>query len=76
MNDSYIELSLNTSHWSFGQSGSMSIRTRETEGLLMYAGRKPGAANNEFLMLDVISGHVRFSADLGSGEDMHFQAVL
>lgn len=66
-NDSHVELSLNTSHWSFGQSGSLSFRTRATEALLMYAGRKPGGGNSEFLLLDVTSGQARFSADLGSG---------
>jgi len=33
----------------------------------MYAGRKPGGGNSEFLLLDVTSGQARFSADLGSG---------
>ena len=66
-NDSHIELSLNSSHWSFGQSGSLLFRTRETHALLMYAGRKPGGGNAEFLLLDVTSGQARFSADLGSG---------
>lgn len=66
-NDSHIELSLNSSDWSFGQSGSLSFRTHETHALLMYAGRKPGGGNSEFLLLDVTSGQARFSADLGSG---------
>ena len=66
-NDSHIELSLNSSHWSFGQSGSLSFRTQETHALLMYAGRKPGGGNSEFLLLDVTSGQARFSSDLGSG---------
>lgn len=66
-NDSHVELSLNSSHWSFGQSGSLSFKTRETHALLMYAGRKPWGGNTEFLLLDVTSGQARFSADLGSG---------
>lgn len=66
-NDSHIELSLNSSHWSFGQSGSLSFRTHETHALLMYAGRKHGGGSSEFLLLDVTSGQARFSADLGSG---------
>ena len=68
MNDSHIEMTLNTSYWSFGQSGSLWFRTQETAGLLMYAGRRLGGGNTEFLLLDVISGQVRFTADLGSGK--------
>lgn len=67
MNDSHLEISLNASHWSFGQSGSLWFRTRETDGLLMYTGRKPGKGNVEFLLLDITSGKARFTADLGSG---------
>ena len=67
MNDSHVELSLNSSHWSFGQSGSLWFRTRESAGLLMYAGRRPGGGNLEFLLLDITSGQARFTADLGAG---------
>ena len=67
MNGSHLEISLNASHWSFGQSGSLWFRTRETDGLLMYTGRKPGEGNVEFLLLDITSGKARFTADLGSG---------
>ena len=67
MNDSHVEISLNASHWSFGQSASLWFRTRETDGLLMYSGRKPGQGNVEFLLLDITSGKPRFTADLGSG---------
>jgi len=67
MNDSHLEISLNASHWSFGQRGSLWFRTRETDGLLMYTGRKPGEGNVEFLLLDITSGKARFTADLGSG---------
>ena len=67
MNDSHVEISLNASHWSFGQSASLWFRTRETDGLLMYSGRKPGEGNVEFLLLDITSGKARFTADLGSG---------
>lgn len=66
-NDSHIELLLNSSHWSFGQRGSLWFKTRETSGLLMYAGRRPGGGNTEFLLIDVTSGQARFTADLGSG---------
>ena len=67
MNDSYVEVSLNMSHWSFGQSGSLWFRTQETAGLLMYTGRRPGGGNTEFLLLDITSGQARFTADLGAG---------
>jgi len=67
MNDSHLQLSLNSSQWSFGQSGSLWFRTREAAGLLMYAGRRPMGGNVEFLLLDIASGQARFTADLGSG---------
>lgn len=66
-NDSRVELTLNSSEWSFGQSGSVWFRTREMDGLLMYAGRRPGGGNTEFMLLEVFSGQARFTADLGSG---------
>ena len=37
------------------------------DGLLMYAGRRPGGGNTEFMLLEVFSGQARFTADLGSG---------
>lgn len=45
----------------------MLFRTREMDVLLMYAGRRPGGGNTEFLLLEVTSGQAKFTADLGSG---------
>ena len=63
-----MEVSLNRSSWSFGRSGSVWMRTRESDGLLMYAHANLRPVSGDFLMIDVISGQPRFTADLGSGE--------
>ncbi|KAK3713436.1 hypothetical protein QZH41_012473, partial [Actinostola sp. cb2023] len=64
---SYIEAVLNTTHWLFGQSGSLWLQTVQSSGLVMYAGWRPGGTNTDFLMIDITSGRLRFTADLGSG---------
>ena len=66
-NNSYIELSLNTTEWHFGLSGSFWFRTKHSEGLLMYAGWRPGLQNTEYLMVAVKAGQVVFTGDLGRG---------
>lgn len=72
MNSSHVEVSLNMSYWSFGESASLWFRTRDAEGLLMYAGRKTGGPNAEFLLLEIASGRPVFTADLGTGSWRHF----
>ena len=66
-NNSYIQLSLNTSEWHFGQMGSLWFRTKHPSGLLMYAGWRPGSQNTEYLMITISSGKLNFTGDLGSG---------
>lgn len=72
MNSSHVEVSLNMSYWSFGESASLWFRTRDAEGLLMYAGRKTAGPNAEFLLLEIASGRPVFTADLGNGSWRHF----
>ena len=73
MNSSHVEVSLNMSYWSFGESASLWFRTRDAEGLLMYAGRNlTGGPNAEFLLLEIASGRPVFTADLGTGSWRHF----
>lgn len=64
---SYIEAALNTSHWLFGQSGSLQFQTIQTSGLLMYAGWRPGVINTDFIKIDIVASRLRVTADLGSG---------
>ena len=71
MNSSHVEVSLNMSYWSFGESASLWFRTIDAEGLLMYAGRITGGPNAEFLLLEIASGRPVFTADLGTGSWRH-----
>ena len=63
-------LTLNTSYWTFGSTGSMKFRTRSAHGLLFYAGWFPGSlqAHQDYVKLEIINRKLKISVNLGSGK--------
>ena len=64
-NSSTLMLTLNTSQWTFGTSGSMKFRTRSAHGLLLHAGWF--RATQDYVKLEIHNGKLKLSVNLGSG---------
>lgn len=61
-------LTLNTSHWTVGSSGSMKFRTRSAHGSLLHAGWFPcSQAQQDYLKLEIYNRKLKISVNLGSG---------